>query len=154
MRSSGRCRVAAIAAIASLVAQFAVAAPPLPAKVDLTPEFQKLGIPAHLQGDTDVCSLFAVTGVADFEKRPAFARPAGVPLRGVPDLGGKEATGKTHDQAMFYEAVCGLNALGLCEESLMPYVPKSDSRQPSAKALADAGSARSVGRCIGYGAGT
>ena len=53
-------------------------------------------------------------------------------------MGGQKSTGKSHNQAMFYEAVQGLNVLGICDESLMPYVPKSDGRQPSPKAIADA----------------
>ncbi|HEV3436004.1 MAG TPA: hypothetical protein VG122_01520 [Gemmata sp.] len=39
----------------------------LPKSVNLTPEFQKLGLPAREQGDRDTCSLFAVTGAASFE---------------------------------------------------------------------------------------
>jgi hypothetical protein len=131
--------LAGLAAALPPIAQCARAAEPLPANVDLTPRFQKLGIPAHLQGDTDVCSLFAVTGVADFEC--ARHSPGSPPCLSEEFLiwAAKKATGKTHDQAMFYEAVQGLNAIGICNESLMPYVPKKDARlQPSAKALADA----------------
>jgi hypothetical protein len=40
---------------------------------------------------------------------------------------------------MFYEAVHGLNALGICAEERMPYARKADpGRAPSAAALADA----------------
>jgi hypothetical protein len=50
-----------------------------------------------------------------------------------------EATGLTGDQAMFYEAVHGLNALGICKLELMPYELTVDaSRRPSATAIADA----------------
>src|SRR5580698_7015885 len=39
----------------------------LPAKANLISEFEKLGITPLAQGDRDVCSLFAITGVAEFE---------------------------------------------------------------------------------------
>ena len=52
------------------VAQTDVRLPPhgrLPASVDLMPELERLGLTARVQGDRDNCSLFAVTGVAEFE---------------------------------------------------------------------------------------
>ena len=50
-----------------------------------------------------------------------------------------EATGMTGDQAMFYEAVHGLNVLGICSDELMPYRSTSDAtRRPSPAASAHA----------------
>ena len=135
-------RVLTLFTVSAISAPFA-AAEGLPAKVDLTPEFQRLGLPAHAQGNSDVCSLFAVTGVADFEnarhgagKQPCLSEEFLI-------WAARQATGKDHDQAMFYEAVQGLNVLGICDETLMPYTananPKSGPpRKPSPKALADA----------------
>ncbi len=117
----------------------AMAAETLPAKVDLTPEYERLGILPQLQGDRDVCSLFAVTGVADFEA--ARHSPGPQPRLSEEFLiwAAKVATDKTREQAMFYEAVHGLNRRGICDRSLMPYLMSSDThRQPSPKAIADA----------------
>jgi hypothetical protein len=134
---------AAILLVAGFTIKSAAGAEGLPAKVDLTPEFQRLGLPAHAQGNSDVCSLFAVTGVADFEnarhgpeKRPCLSEEFLI-------WAARRATGKDHDHAMFYEAVQGLNALGICDEALMPYSPNANPkngtpRRPSPKALADA----------------
>jgi len=118
---------------------FAAGSEPLPARVDLTPECQRLGMTPQEQGNRDVCSLFAVTAVADFEN-----------ARSLPDLqprlseefliwAAKDASGKTREQAMFYEAVSGLNLLGICDRALMPYIKSDDAhRRPSPRAMADA----------------
>jgi len=125
--------------VAAIRPRSAGADEPLPGKVDLTPEFQRLGIVPRLQGDRDVCSLFAVTGIADFEN--ARQSPGSQPRLSEEYLiwAAKQASGKTREQAMFYEAIQGLNALGICDQALMPYVMASDSgRRPSPKAMADA----------------
>ncbi len=111
----------------------------LPPKVDLRHEFVKLGITPHAQFDRDVCSLFAITGVADFE----YARAHPLLRKRLSEefliWAANEATGKGHDQAMFYEAVAGLNAFGTCAAELMPYDEKSDpNRGPLPMARADA----------------
>jgi len=111
----------------------------LPSQVDLRPEFEREGLICHAQGNRDTCSLFAVTALANFE--------AGRGERGLHASlseefaiwAAKKATGKTHDQAMFYEATRGLNALGICRDDLMPYREKPDrGEKPSPRALADA----------------
>src|SRR5262249_31558362 len=111
----------------------------LPLKVDLRPEFKKLGLTAQAQGSRDVCSLFALTGAAEFE----FARAEkGIKKRFSEEYlvwAANEATGQTGDQAMFFEALHGLRELGICTTDLMPYEATTDAkRKPSDKALADA----------------
>lgn len=50
-----------------------------------------------------------------------------------------KATGRDGDQAMFYEAVHGLETLGICQERLMPYsATPDDHRGPSAQAIENA----------------
>ena len=112
----------------------------LPATVDLRPKFKKLGLVARDQartGGSDVCSLFAITALADFElasKDPNSPRLSEEFLVWAAN----EATGLKGDQAMFYEAVHGLNALGICSDALMPFASGGNPKPPSAKALADA----------------
>lgn len=120
-------------------------APRLPAKVDLVPDFERLGLPPRAQGGRDTCSLFAVTALAEFEC--AQDAPAAPPRGGLsPEFliwAAQEARGRKGDQAMFYEAVHGLNTLGLCTDERMPYEKALDpSRKPSATAMADAASRR------------
>lgn len=111
----------------------------LPAKVDLAPEFQKLELVPRAQGERDVCSLFAITAIAEFE----WARNGQQPRQQFSEefliWAGNEASGLKGDQAMFYKAVHGLNAFGICSHELMPYEARpAPKRRPSAKALADA----------------
>ncbi len=111
----------------------------LPAKADLTPEFLKLGILPRAQGGRDTCSSFAITALADFEFTRANPRQRKRLSEEFLIWAANEATGRTGDQAMFYEAVHGLNALGICTEDLMPYLPASSAnRRPSDEALKDA----------------
>jgi len=111
----------------------------LPATLDLGPEFLKFGIQARAQGERNTCSLFAITAIADFEYShsdlPIRKRLSEEFLTWTAN----EATGLKGDQAMFYEAVHGLNRLGICTADLMRYERTSDSeRTPSDKAIADA----------------
>ena len=48
-----------------------------PAGVDLVPEFRKLGLTPLAQGDRDVCSLFAITALAEFESGRHRSKPSG-----------------------------------------------------------------------------
>ena len=112
---------------------------PLPKQVDLRPRYAKFGLPPRAQGPRDTCSLFAVTGVAEYEL--AKSRPGRAPRLSEEYLvwAANEATGLTGDQAMFIEAVEGLSRLGICTEADMPYEEKTDpKRTPTAAARADA----------------
>ena len=124
------------------VAQTDVRLPPqghLPASVDLMPELERLGLTARVQGNRDTCSIFAVTGVAEFEVgRESHRRPPRLSEEFLIWAANK-ASGMTGDQAMFYKAVHGLNVLGICSDELMPYQSTSDAaRRPSPAALANA----------------
>jgi hypothetical protein len=126
-------------AIAAICAPFATATEALPAKVDLTADLQRLDLQVHAQGGRDVCSLFAVTAVASFENARHGTGTKPYLSEEFLIWAARKAVGKDRDQAMFYEAVHGLNSLGICSEDLMPYVANGERRrQPSAEALADA----------------
>jgi len=117
---------------------------PLPAQASLIPEYQKLGLPPpQAQGDRDVCSLFAVTALAELESNRHAAPPKGPLSQEYLIWAACDACRKDHEQAMFYEAVQGLNVLGVCAASQMPYVAKPDrNRKPPATALSDSKSLR------------
>ena len=114
-----------------------------PKTVSLVGEFQQLGLTPLAQGDRDVCSLFAITALAEYESNRHSASPKGRLSEEYLIWAANDACGKHHDQAMFYEAVQGLNVLGICAADRMPYTSKPDpNRKPSAAALADSESLR------------
>ena len=92
-----------------------------------------------MQGDRGDCSLFAVTGVVELEvDRASHGRPPRLSDEFL-IWAAHETTGTTGDQAMFYQAVHGLDVQGICSEELMPYAHTTDAaRRPSAAALANA----------------
>jgi Papain family cysteine protease len=115
----------------------------IPKTVSLIGEFQKLGPAPSPQGDRDVCSLYAITALAEFESNRHSARPKGRLSEEYLIWAANDACGKHHDQAMFYEAIHGLNEFGICAAERMLYASKSDpNRKPSAAAVADAESLR------------
>jgi hypothetical protein len=110
-----------------------------PAAVDLVPEFGKLGLTPLAQGDRDVCSLFAITALAEFESGRHKSKSTGRLSEEFLIWAANKATGRSGDQAMFYEAVHGLETLGICQAGLMPYSPTATPRrEPTSKALANA----------------
>jgi len=111
----------------------------LPASVDLVPEFVKLGLTPLAQGNRGDCSLFAITALAEFESGRRQPKPAIRLSEEFLIWASHRATGQAGDQAMFYEAFHGLEALGICQSALMPYSPAANARhKPSAQALEDA----------------
>jgi hypothetical protein len=60
-------RVASFLFVVALSPFAGAAEPRLPAKIDLVADFEKFGLPPHRQGERDTCSLFVVTGMANFE---------------------------------------------------------------------------------------
>ena len=108
----------------------------LPPAADLGPEFLHFGIKARAQGERDTCSLFAMTALADFECSGSGLHTSKRLSEEFLVWAANEATGLEGDQAMFSEAVHGLNRLGICAEELMPY--GQAGRAPSKQALADA----------------
>lgn len=111
----------------------------VPREVNLIRDFQKFGILPRVQGDRDTCSLFAITALAEFESARNSQPPHPRLSEEFLTWAAKAATAHKQDQAMFYEAVQGLNRFGICAEAEMPYEKTSDpKRKPSAAALADA----------------
>jgi hypothetical protein len=111
---------------------------PLPASADLTPEFTRFGLIPQNQG-ADTCSLHAIASLAEFELAKRDTGPEHQRSAEFLIWAANKATKKGHDQAMFYEAVFGLNRLGICRESLMPEAASDKVRHPpSPAALANA----------------
>jgi Papain family cysteine protease len=113
---------------------------PAPNKVDLAADFQEFGLTPLQQGDRGDCSLFAITALVELEL--AKASPNAVHRLSEEFLiwaAHAASATKADDQAMFFEAVHGLNVYGVCASALMPYAKSRDlRRKPSDKALLDA----------------
>jgi hypothetical protein len=111
----------------------------LPARVDLEPEFSKLGLTPLAQGQRDVCSLFAITALAEFESGRQTSKSSGRLSEEFLIWAANKAKSRSGDQAMFYEAVHGLESLGICRARLMPYSTAVGARhEPSPKAVENA----------------
>lgn len=112
---------------------------PLPAEVDLRPEFEIFDLPACSQGSRNTCSLFAITALAEFEAARSTGEAAAFSQEFL-TWSANDATGRAGDQAMFYEALAGLNEFGICAEELMPYERREDrSREPAPEVIEVAG---------------
>ncbi|HXY33553.1 MAG TPA: C1 family peptidase [Planctomycetaceae bacterium] len=111
----------------------------LPAKVDLKPQLQDFGLTARQQGNRDDCSLFAITGVVEYERARHLSKSPERLSEEFLIWASDKASGEPGDQAMFWKAVAGLNAFGICSEELMPYGKKPRPQQrPSPQAVAEA----------------
>jgi Papain family cysteine protease len=112
---------------------------PLPRTVDLRPDFKRFGLVPKAQGARDVCSLFAITGLAEFElAKQNPERPRHLSEEFL-IWAANEAKADRHEQAMFYEATHGLETMGICSQELMPYQNSwNPKRKPSLEATADA----------------
>ena len=114
--------------------QSAVARP----KVDLRPQFEKFKLDVRQQGKRGACQVFAMVGVIEYQ----------LAKRGKPvDLSeqfimwaANEANELNRTEGFNPDLlIAGLKRYGICEESLMPYVPRNEAiGKPSARALEDA----------------
>src|SRR5450755_596432 len=123
---------------ASVTVAAALGAPPN--KVDLGPEFERFGLTALQQGARGDCSLFAITALVELEM--AKSSPNNVKRLSEEFLiwaAHAASATKADDQAMFYQAVHGLNVDGICTSELMPYANTRDpKRKPPKEAIVDA----------------
>jgi hypothetical protein len=127
--------------VALFVTAMAEAAPDgLPNTVDLAPEFQKFGLTPLEQGARGDCSLFAITALVEFELAKSTPNDVNRLSEEFLVWAAHAASATTlNDQAMFFEAVHGLNADGICTSKLMPYAKNRDpKRKPTREALTDA----------------
>lgn len=137
---TGLCQIAATIAISTSAAKVAAQEQtPLPPSVDLRPDYARFDLPPCVQGSRNTCSLFAVAALAELECGRSDAGSAATFSQEYLTWAANEATGRVGDQAMFYEALCGLNSLGICHADLMPYESDGDrGRRPSDEALSRA----------------
>jgi hypothetical protein len=116
---------------------------PLPKKVSLVGEFDRLGLTPLQQGNQDSCGVFAITSLLEFEsenKAPAPHKPLSEEYI---IWAACEVSGKTHEQSMFFELAEAINKEGVCTAEAMPYTKTFDLKhKPSGEAIAQSRSYR------------
>ncbi len=109
--------------------------PPL---VDLRPEFEKFNLAVRQQGKRGACQVFAMVGVIEFQLARRGERV---------DLSeqfimwaANQATGRNRIEGFNPDLlIAGLKQYGICDDSLMPYVPRTEAiAKPSANAIENA----------------
>ncbi len=104
---------------------------------NLQPLFDKYGISIYNQGERGTCSIFAITGILEFE----FTRVGGDFIRLSPEYlnwASNTYNGDSRDGSYFSNAVGGMEKYGICREELMPYQKYFTSPNPSLAAKLDA----------------
>ncbi len=108
-----------------------------PPRVDLRAEFERRQLGVRQQGERGVCQVFAFVGVLEYQ----LSRP-GVPV----DLSeqflmwaANEANDQKRTEGFNPDLLmAGLKKHGICQEALMPYVPRNEPiDNPSAEAVRD-----------------
>jgi hypothetical protein len=128
-----------LAVSTSVIAHKPAAPPAISAPtVDLRPEFDKHKLGVRQQGQRGACQVFALVGVIEYQLARRGKRA---------DLSeqfimwaANEATGLKRTEGFNPDLlIAGLKQHGICEQSLMPYVPRNEALgTPSARALLDA----------------
>ena len=107
-------------------------------KVDLRPEFEKLKLDMRQQGKRGACQVFAMVGVIEYQ---LARRGTQVDVSeqfimwAANEANHLNRTGGFNPDLL----IAGLKQYGICEESLMPYIPREETiEKPSAEAIKDA----------------
>jgi hypothetical protein len=122
-----------------------VPADPLPAAVDLRPDFQRRGLAERRQGSRGTCSAFTMVGAIEFA---VVKRQGRTPRLSVEFLNwaANQTCGDSVDGAFFSDLWRGFLAHGICAENDMPYGAHFDPlAQPDAAAVANAESRLRLG---------
>ena len=107
-------------------------------KVDLRPEFEKLKLDVRQQGKRGACQVFAMVGVIEYH---LARRGKQVDLSEQFIMWAANEANRLNRTEGFNPdlLIAGLKQYGICQESLMPYIPRNESiEKPSAEALKDA----------------
>ncbi|NPV47782.1 MAG: C1 family peptidase [Armatimonadetes bacterium] len=125
------------------------AAADLPTSVDLRPQFARFGLIPKRQGARGTCSVFAMTGVLEYEYALAGARAAKLSEEYL-NWASHQSNGRDTDGTFFADGLRGLWMLGVCRSTLLPYRKDFDpDLVPPAAAIAEAASRRDIsGRWI------
>lgn len=106
---------------------------------DLRQLFEKYNIGVYDQGKRGTCSVFAITGLLEFE----YAHTTGIFLPFSVEFlnwASNQVTGEPEDGSYFSDALTALNKYGICVNDLFPYYIQNYTKSvaPSAVAIRDA----------------
>lgn len=111
---------------------------------DLRPRWAELGLTPKSQHPRGTCSVFATTGLLEFELASAHGPGPRLSEEFV-NWASHTASGRDSDGSFFSDAIDGLQLYGACVEQLLPYAAEFDAKlQPSAEASSDAATRRDV----------
>ncbi len=105
---------------------------------NLKPLFDQYGLTVRDQGGRGTCSVFAVVGLMEFEYAHLLGDRVTLSVEYL-NWASNQVTGETEDGSFFSDALDGLHAFGICEDSLFPYYTRNYTKkvEPSIRALAD-----------------
>ena len=160
MRHTIRCLVCAamLLAPASLSSKSAAANPQeseknqqaqtaaaLPARIDLRPEFKKLGFEPRRQGHRGTCSVFTVTAALEFAIAKKNDKPAPLSVEYLNWAANQVIHYNNTNGQFFHNLIQGYQDVGICREDLMPYRMDNDpAYQPSSEARENAASLKQI----------
>jgi hypothetical protein len=126
-------------AVLSMLAACPSTPPPLPAAVDLRPQFEALQLPPRGQGGRPTCSVFVVTAALEWALARATGRGERLSVEYL-NWAANAATGRGDDGDFFHGALAGFDRYGVCPEAAMPYSAAfAAGAVPSPDALVAAG---------------
>lgn len=93
---------------------------PLPASVDLRPQFEKWKLDRRKQGARGTCSVFTVTGALEYAIANKQDRGVRLSVEFL-NWAGHKAANRTADGGFFSELWDGFERYGICPEEELPY---------------------------------
>lgn len=109
------------------------------AEKSLRPLFEKYGIGIYDQGERGTCSIFAITGLLEFEYAHTQGITAPLSVEYL-NWASNMITGELADGSYFSDALTALNKYGICSDELFPYYIQNYNSQvaPSQAAIKEA----------------
>lgn len=106
---------------------------------DLRPLFEKHGIKIYDQGNRNTCSVFAITGLLEFEYANTMGEMAPLSVEYL-NWASNQVVGELSDGSFFSDAITALNKYGICSDEVFPYYIQNYTNkvEPSSIALKDA----------------